>query len=107
METKRNFDAVIDGLKDLIRDRESFIVDNDPIGSDIFIWDKEVLEKAVELLNLASSDPEWMEKLESEFDWGDFNPREEEDDAESDWMDEDLWDSDWDDYDPAEEEDDD
>lgn len=40
--------TIINGLKDLIRDRESFINDNDK--DNIFAKDKQVLEGAIELL---------------------------------------------------------
>ena len=44
-------DKIIAGLKDLIKDRESFINKEDRLDKDnIFIRDKEVLEKAIEML---------------------------------------------------------
>ena len=44
-------DEIIAGLKDLIKDRESFINKEDRLDKDnIFIRDKEVLEKAIEML---------------------------------------------------------
>ena len=44
---------IISGLKDLIRDRESFITDEDE-KDNIFVQDKKILIEAIELIKAVS-----------------------------------------------------